>query len=64
MSFWNEENGDDLKMENRKNHADLLQTLRGYKCDMVREVGQENKNRNMGILASHRGVCEVDSEEK
>lgn len=53
MSFWNEENGGDLKMENRKNHADLLQALRGYRCGM--RVGQENKNRNMEILASHRG---------
>ena len=29
-----------------------------------KRVGQENKNRNMGILASHRGGCEGDSEEK
>lgn len=56
MSFWNEENGGDLKMENRKNHADLLQALREYRCGMVKRVGQENKNRNTRILASHRGV--------
>lgn len=24
-------------MENRKNHADLLQALREYRCGMVRE---------------------------
>ena len=41
-----------------KVEAELLQALRGYRCGMVRRVGQENKNRNMGILASHRGVCE------
>ena len=29
-----------------------------------KRVGQENKNRNTRILASHRGVWEVDSEEK
>ena len=29
-----------------------------------KRVGQENKNRNMGILESHRGGWEFDSEEK
>ena len=29
-----------------------------------KRVGQENKNRNTEILASHRGGWEVDSEEK
>lgn len=47
-----------------KVEADLLQALREYRCGMVREVGQENKNRNTRILASHRGVWEFDSEEK
>ena len=46
MSFWNKENRGDLKMENRKNHADLLQALREYRCGMVRRVGQGNKNQN------------------
>ena len=43
VSFWNEENGGDLKMENRKNHADLLQALRGYRGSMVREQGKRIK---------------------
>lgn len=55
MSFWNEENGGDLKMENRKNHADLLQALRSFDVVWLGRVGRENKNRNMEILASHRG---------
>ena len=41
MSFWNEENRGDLKMENRKNHADLLQALREYRCGMVESRARE-----------------------
>lgn len=29
-----------------------------------KRVGQGNKNQNTRILASYRGGCEVDSEEK
>ena len=37
IGYKQEKNGGDLKMENRKNHADLLQALREYRCGMVRE---------------------------
>lgn len=42
-------------MENRKNHADLLQALREYRCGMVREQGKRIKTGIRGFWQATEG---------